>query len=82
MKHRIVVLGAGYAGAYVAGNLARRLSPADIEITVINAVEDFVQRQRLNQLAAGPGDRGSEAHRRLRGHGYSAARGPCHGHRP
>ncbi|WP_021593112.1 NAD(P)/FAD-dependent oxidoreductase [Actinomadura welshii] len=53
MKHRIVVLGAGYAGAYVAGNLARRLSPADIEITVINAVEDFVQRQRLNQLAAG-----------------------------
>ncbi|MFB4309350.1 NAD(P)/FAD-dependent oxidoreductase [Actinomadura sp. GTD37] len=53
MKHRIVVLGAGYAGAYVAGNLARRLSPADTEITVVNAVPDFVQRQRLNQLAAG-----------------------------
>ncbi len=53
MKHRIVVLGAGYAGAYVAGNLARRLSPADTEITVINAVPDFVQRLRLNQLAAG-----------------------------
>ncbi|UYM07523.1 NAD(P)/FAD-dependent oxidoreductase [Solicola gregarius] len=53
MNHRIVVLGAGYAGAYVAGNLARRLSPADTEITVINAVPDFVQRQRLNQLAAG-----------------------------
>ncbi|TDC55321.1 oxidoreductase [Actinomadura sp. KC345] len=53
MKHRIVVLGAGYAGAYVAGNLARRLSPADTGITVVNAVPDFVQRQRLNQLAAG-----------------------------
>ncbi|MFG1853955.1 NAD(P)/FAD-dependent oxidoreductase [Actinomadura geliboluensis] len=53
MKHRIVVLGAGYAGAYVAGNLARRLSPVDTEVTVINAVPDFVQRQRLNQLAAG-----------------------------
>jgi NADH:ubiquinone reductase (H+-translocating) len=53
MKHRIIVLGAGYAGAYVAGNLARRLSPADTEITVVNAVPDFVQRQRLNQLAAG-----------------------------
>ncbi|WP_053202084.1 NAD(P)/FAD-dependent oxidoreductase [Jiangella muralis] len=53
MKHRIVVLGAGYAGAYVAGNLARRLSPADTEITVVNAAPDFVQRQRLNQLAAG-----------------------------
>ncbi|MFB4313893.1 NAD(P)/FAD-dependent oxidoreductase [Actinomadura sp. 21ATH] len=53
MKHRIVVLGAGYAGAYVAGNLARRLSSADIEITVVNAVPDFVQRLRLHQLAAG-----------------------------
>ncbi|WP_066943556.1 NAD(P)/FAD-dependent oxidoreductase [Microtetraspora fusca] len=53
MKHRIVVLGAGYAGAYVAGNLARRLSPADTEITVVNAEPDFVQRMRLHQLAAG-----------------------------
>ncbi|MFJ4817732.1 NAD(P)/FAD-dependent oxidoreductase [Streptomyces sp. NPDC088801] len=53
MKHRIVVLGAGYAGAYVAGNLVRRLSPADTEITVVNAVPYFVQRLRLNQLAAG-----------------------------
>ncbi|GGS94466.1 oxidoreductase [Planobispora rosea] len=53
MKHRIVILGAGYAGAYVAGNLARRLSPADTEITVVNAVPDFVQRMRLHQLAAG-----------------------------
>ncbi|MCJ1678321.1 FAD-dependent oxidoreductase [Streptomyces sp. APSN-46.1] len=53
MKHRIVVLGAGYAGAYVAGNLARRLSPADTEITVVNAVPDFVERMRLHQVAAG-----------------------------
>ncbi|MGP3917090.1 NAD(P)/FAD-dependent oxidoreductase [Nonomuraea sp. 10N515B] len=53
MKHRIVVLGAGYAGAYVAGNLARRLSPADTEITVVNAEPDFVQRMRLHQLATG-----------------------------
>ncbi|MFI1223807.1 MULTISPECIES: NAD(P)/FAD-dependent oxidoreductase [unclassified Streptomyces] len=53
MKHRIVVLGAGYAGAYVAGNLARRLFPADAEVTVVNAEPDFVQRLRLHQLAAG-----------------------------
>ncbi|GAB2756938.1 NAD(P)/FAD-dependent oxidoreductase [Streptomyces bullii] len=53
MKHRIVVLGAGYAGAYVAGNLARRLSPADTEITVVNAEPDFVERLRLHQVAAG-----------------------------
>jgi len=53
MKHRIVVLGAGYAGAYVAGNLARRLSPADTEITVVNAEPVFHQRLRGHQLAAG-----------------------------
>ncbi|MEU8524933.1 FAD-dependent oxidoreductase [Streptomyces sp. NPDC048629] len=53
MKHRIVVLGAGYAGAYVAGTLGRRLDPADTEITVVNAEPDFVQRLRLHQLAAG-----------------------------
>ncbi|MFD5744581.1 NAD(P)/FAD-dependent oxidoreductase [Streptomyces massasporeus] len=53
MKHRIVVLGAGYAGSYVAGTLARRLSPTDTEITVVNAEPDFVQRLRLHQLAAG-----------------------------
>ncbi|MFF7358611.1 NAD(P)/FAD-dependent oxidoreductase [Streptomyces filipinensis] len=53
MKHRIVVLGAGYAGAYVAGTLTRRLSPQDTEITVVNAEPDFVQRLRLHQLSAG-----------------------------
>ncbi|MFJ5711674.1 NAD(P)/FAD-dependent oxidoreductase [Streptomyces sp. NPDC093105] len=53
MKHRIVVLGAGYAGSHVAGTLARRLSPRDAEITVVNAEPDFVQRLRLHQLAAG-----------------------------
>ena len=53
MKHRIVVLGAGYAGAYVAGNLAHRLSPTDTEITVVNAAPHFVERMRLHQLAAG-----------------------------
>ncbi|MEU3252279.1 FAD-dependent oxidoreductase [Streptomyces sp. NPDC006997] len=53
MKHRIVVLGAGYAGAYAAGKLARQLSPRDTEITVVNAEPDFVQRLRLHQLAVG-----------------------------
>jgi NADH dehydrogenase FAD-containing subunit len=53
MKHRIVVLGFGRAGAYAAGSLARRLSPADTDITVVNAEPDFVQRLRLDRLAAG-----------------------------
>ncbi|MFE7130891.1 NAD(P)/FAD-dependent oxidoreductase [Streptomyces sp. NPDC057638] len=53
MKHRIVVLGAGYAGAFAAGVLARRLSAADTEITAVNADPDFVERMRLHQLASG-----------------------------
>ncbi|SFR29833.1 NADH dehydrogenase, FAD-containing subunit [Lentzea waywayandensis] len=53
MKHRIVVLGAGYAGANAAGRLAKRLHPADTEITLVNADPDFVERVRLHQLAAG-----------------------------
>ncbi|WP_019870382.1 NAD(P)/FAD-dependent oxidoreductase [Salinispora oceanensis] len=53
MKHRIVVLGAGYAGAAAAGRLARRLHPGSVEITVVNAEAEFVERVRLHQLAAG-----------------------------
>ncbi|MGW4206372.1 NAD(P)/FAD-dependent oxidoreductase [Lentzea sp. NPDC004789] len=53
MKHRIVVLGAGYAGANAAGRLARRLHPSGTEITLVNADPEFVERIRLHQLAAG-----------------------------
>jgi NADH dehydrogenase FAD-containing subunit len=53
MRHRIIVLGAGYAGASAAGYLARHLHPTDVEITVVNAGPDFVERMRLHQLAAG-----------------------------
>jgi NADH:ubiquinone reductase (H+-translocating) len=53
MKHRIVVLGAGYAGANAAGRLAKRLHSADTEITLVNADPEFVERVRMHQLAAG-----------------------------
>ncbi len=53
MKHRILVLGAGYAGASAAGRLARRLDPTDTEITLINAEPHFVERVRLHQVATG-----------------------------
>ncbi|WP_025619149.1 NAD(P)/FAD-dependent oxidoreductase [Salinispora cortesiana] len=53
MKHRIVVLGSGYAGASAAGRLARRLHPDSVEITVVNAEAEFVERVRLHQLATG-----------------------------
>lgn len=53
MPHRILVLGAGYAGASAAGYLARRLHRDDFAITVVNAESDFVERMRLHQLASG-----------------------------
>ncbi|MEV5873676.1 FAD-dependent oxidoreductase [Streptomyces sp. NPDC052101] len=53
MQHRIVVLGAGYAGAIAAGRLARRLHPEDVTVTLVNAEPDFVERVRLHQLAVG-----------------------------
>lgn len=53
MKHRIVILGAGYAGLLAAGRLGRRLHGDDVTITLVNAEPDFVERVRLHQLAAG-----------------------------
>jgi NADH:ubiquinone reductase (H+-translocating) len=53
MQHRIIVLGAGYTGAGVAGRLARRLRREDVAITVVNAEPDFVERVRNHQLATG-----------------------------
>lgn len=52
MRHRIVVLGAGYAGLTAAGRVARRLRDA-VDVTVVNADPDFVERVRLHQLATG-----------------------------
>jgi NADH dehydrogenase FAD-containing subunit len=53
MKHRIVVLGAGYAGAVAAGRLAARLHRDEVSITVVNGVADFVERVRMHQVATG-----------------------------
>ncbi|MFI7352997.1 NAD(P)/FAD-dependent oxidoreductase [Streptomyces avidinii] len=53
MQHRIVVLGAGYTGAIVAGRLAKRLHHEDVTITLVNPEADFVERVRLHQIAAG-----------------------------
>ncbi|MFI7058628.1 NAD(P)/FAD-dependent oxidoreductase [Streptosporangium canum] len=53
MQHRIIVLGAGYAGAIAAGRLARLLRREEVAITLVNAEPDFVERVRMHQLAAG-----------------------------
>ncbi|WP_406495874.1 FAD-dependent oxidoreductase [Streptomyces sp. NBC_00846] len=53
MQHRIIVIGAGYTGAFAAGRLAKRLRREDVAITLVNAEPDFVERVRMHQLAVG-----------------------------
>ncbi|WP_304454913.1 NAD(P)/FAD-dependent oxidoreductase [Nocardiopsis sp. YSL2] len=55
MTHRLLVLGAGYAGlaaARRAHDLARH-ERADVTVTLVNATRDFIERVRLHQVAAG-----------------------------
>lgn len=52
--HRIVILGAGYAGTAAAMNLAGRVRRRDdVRITLVNASPRFTERLRLHQVAAG-----------------------------
>ncbi|QSB06548.1 NAD(P)/FAD-dependent oxidoreductase [Natronoglycomyces albus] len=53
MTHRIVILGAGYAGVTAANRLAGRLDPAGYHLTLVNGDERFVERVRLHQVAVG-----------------------------
>ncbi|WP_030559909.1 NAD(P)/FAD-dependent oxidoreductase [Streptomyces aureocirculatus] len=53
MSHRIVVVGAGYAGLPAAERLAHKLRHSDVTVTLVNASDQFVERVRLHQLAAG-----------------------------
>lgn len=53
MTHRIVVLGAGYAGLAAAKRAARRLRRTDVRVTLVNLEDRFVERVRLHQLATG-----------------------------
>jgi NADH dehydrogenase FAD-containing subunit len=52
-KHQIIVLGGGYTGIVVAGQLARRIRPDEGSVTLVtgNATRD--ERMRWHQLAAG-----------------------------
>ncbi|GAB3804158.1 FAD-dependent oxidoreductase [Humibacter antri] len=52
-KHRIIVLGGGYSGIVVAGQLARRIRRGEASVTLVtgNATRD--ERMRWHQLASG-----------------------------
>jgi len=50
LKHRAVVLGAGCAGSYMAGILARRVCPEGRRDHVVSAEEHFVQRLQMHRI--------------------------------
>ncbi|GAA3729146.1 FAD-dependent oxidoreductase [Plantactinospora mayteni] len=52
-RHKVVVIGGGYAGTLAANHLRMR---ADVDITLVNPRPDFVERVRLHQFVAGTGD--------------------------
>ncbi|MFD7700860.1 NAD(P)/FAD-dependent oxidoreductase [Streptomyces caelestis] len=52
--HRVVILGAGYAGMAAAVQLAARVKRReDVRVTVVNAQERFTERMRLHMAATG-----------------------------
>ncbi|MDX3229996.1 NAD(P)/FAD-dependent oxidoreductase [Streptomyces sp. ME19-01-6] len=54
ITHRVVVLGAGYAGMAAAVQLGARVKGrGDVRVTVVNAQERFTERLRLHMTATG-----------------------------
>ncbi|SCF09083.1 NADH dehydrogenase, FAD-containing subunit [Micromonospora coriariae] len=52
--HRVLILGAGYAGMAAAIQLAARTRRrADVQVTLVNAQERFTERLRLHMVATG-----------------------------
>lgn len=52
--HRVVILGAGYAGMAAAVQLAARVKRREeVRVTVVNAQERFTERMRLHMTATG-----------------------------
>src|SRR5688500_8087999 len=51
-KHKIVVIGAGYAGLLAALRLAGKTRDV-AQVTLVNASDTFVERIRLHQTATG-----------------------------
>jgi NADH:ubiquinone reductase (H+-translocating) len=51
--HRIVVLGAGYAGLPAVNRIARQTHRDEAELVLVSTRDRFVERPRLHQLAAG-----------------------------
>lgn len=51
-RTRVVILGGGFGGLYAALELERRLSSADLELTVVNRENHFLFTPMLHEVAA------------------------------
>src|SRR5260221_14258465 len=50
-KTQVLVIGAGYAGLLATMRLAMKSRNQDIQITLVNSSDIFIERPRLNQFA-------------------------------
>ncbi|MFI1763183.1 NAD(P)/FAD-dependent oxidoreductase [Streptomyces sp. NPDC020800] len=74
--HRVVILGAGYAGMSAAIQLAARgKGRKDVTVTLVNAQEHFTERMRLHSVAAGRKPAGLSIPELLDGTGAHFVRG-------
>ena len=53
--HRVVVLGAGYAGLAAVNRIARQTHREEVELLLVSTHDQFVERPRLHQVASGQG---------------------------
>ncbi|MFG2631929.1 NAD(P)/FAD-dependent oxidoreductase [Streptomyces sp. NPDC048473] len=60
-QHRILILGAGYAGVMSANRLAGKLG-SRVDITLVNPIPEFVERIRLHEVAARIGSDSATRH--------------------
>jgi len=51
-RKKVIILGGGYAGILAALRLSRKTNPRQVDITLINGQELFVERIRFHQQAA------------------------------
>ncbi len=51
--HRVVVLGAGYAGLPAVNRIAKQTFRDEVELVLVSTHDQFVERPRLHQLASG-----------------------------
>jgi len=74
-KTRIVVLGGGYAGIMAALRIGGKTKKLNTAVTLVNALDHFVERPRLHEQATGTNLRGKPIADMLRGSNTHFLRG-------